>query len=66
MKRFGYVITQPDGLDVHPAGLLFKEVVKYKFDVVIHCGHEWMALIYRRSNGSGCPKCARRRKKAQL
>lgn len=25
-----------------------------------HCGHEWSAAVYDRSNGKGCPNCARK------
>ena len=25
-------------------------------------GHEWQAVVYSRSNGSGCPECAKKRK----
>ncbi len=26
------------------------------------CGHKWQARIYARTNGSGCPVCARKKK----
>ena len=28
-----------------------------------HCGHEWETVIRNRTNGHGCPKCSRQRKK---
>jgi DNA-directed RNA polymerase subunit RPC12/RpoP len=29
------------------------------------CGHEWVSAIKDRSNGHGCPKCARKRPKSR-
>ena len=40
MKNFEYDITVSSGLDVQPTGLLYKEVRKYKSDVVIHYGQK--------------------------
>lgn len=38
MKEFKYVITDPMGIHARPAGLLVKEVAKYKSDVKISAG----------------------------
>ncbi len=40
MKNFEYVITVSSGLDAQPTSLLYKEVRKYKSDVVIHYGQK--------------------------
>ena len=40
MKSFTYVITHPDGLDVHPAAALNREIRSYKSDIVIHKGEK--------------------------
>lgn len=40
MKNFEYVITVSSGLNAQPTNLLYKEVRKYKSDVVIHYGQK--------------------------
>lgn len=45
MKNFEYVITVSSGLDVQPTCLLYKEVRKYKSDVVIHYGQKSARVV---------------------
>lgn len=48
--------------DLKPSYILPKshEIVWWKCS---HCGYEWEAMVRNRSNGTGCPKCAKEQKR---